>query len=80
MNKAEAERVVNTFFDTLRSQAGAGKRIEIRRFGTFETRRRTTKIGYNPYSKEMIAVPASERLHFKISTDLSKAMNGKKTA
>jgi nucleoid DNA-binding protein len=78
MGKAEAERVVDAFFDTLREQTAAGKRVEIRRFGTFESRKRATKIGYNPYSKEMIAVPASTRLHFKISADLSKEMNDKK--
>jgi len=75
MGKQDAERLVDVFFQTLVDRASEGARVEIRRFGTFENRKRAGKIGYNPYSKEMIAVSASERLHFKISMDLSKAMN-----
>jgi nucleoid DNA-binding protein len=75
MDKTAAERVVDTFFNAVREQAAIGNRVEIRRFGTFEMRERATKIGYNPYSKEKIAVPAGKKLHFKISADFFKVMN-----
>ena len=51
-------------------------RIEIRGFGTFQSRPRATKNGYNPITGEMMHLAAGRTILFKPSRELTKKMNG----
>lgn len=48
--------VVNILFDVLRENIAKGEHIELRGFGTFETKIREPKKGINPRTKEPVEV------------------------
>ena len=37
---------------------GAGERVQLPGFGTFETRRRRERLGRNPHTKQSLVIPA----------------------
>ncbi len=61
----QVERLVATFFDTIIAQMAKGGRVEIRGFGTFETRQRVARPGLNPRTGEAVSVDAKCVPHFK---------------
>lgn len=48
--------VVNSFFDVMKEHIAKGNHIELRGFGTFETRIREPKKAINPRTKEIVDV------------------------
>jgi DNA-binding protein HU-beta len=48
--------VVDTFFDVLKENVAKGAHIELRGFGTFETKIREPKKALNPRTKEVVDV------------------------
>ena len=68
MLDAVTQEMINTVADN--------NRIEIRGFGTFQSRLRATKNGYNPSTGEMIHLEAGKTILFKPSRELTKNMNG----
>ncbi len=75
MELTEATAIVDTVLSEVMQKISEGHRVEIRRFGSFSPRKLATRIGYNPKTGEMIAVPAKKSVHFKMGTDLAKKMN-----
>lgn len=66
----QVEHLVATFFDTIVAQMAKGGRVEIRGFGTFETRERLARPGRNPRTNEVISVDAKCVPHFKPAKNL----------
>jgi len=62
--------------DEMKSAVAHDDRIEIRGFGTFQSRKRATKIGFNPSTGERIHLNANRTILFKPSRELTKKMNG----
>ncbi len=75
INKQEAEEGVNLFFDTLRAAILQGEEIEIRGFGSFRFRRRTSRAGRNPRTGQPVEVPPKRVLYFKPSKLLRELIN-----
>ena len=48
--------VVNNFFDVMKENIANGKHIELRGFGTFETKIREPRKALNPRTKEVVDV------------------------
>ena len=44
----EAERIVNTIFETIAAALARGERIELRGFGSFVVKERAPRVGRNP--------------------------------
>ncbi len=73
--KQEAENGVNLFFETLRDAILKGEEIEIRGFGSFRFRKRTSRSGRNPRTGAPVKVPPKKVLYFKPSKLLKELIN-----
>ena len=56
----------------------AGRRIEIRGFGSFAVNLRPARVGRNPKTGESVLVPEKKVPHFKCGKDLKLKLNGHK--
>ena len=73
--KQEAEEGVNLFFHSIKEAILQGEEIEIRGFGSFRFRRRTSRSGRNPRTGEPVKVPPKKVLYFKPSKLLKELIN-----
>jgi integration host factor subunit beta len=73
--KQEAEDGVNLFFQTIKDAILKGEEIEIRGFGSFRFRKRTSRSGRNPRTGEPVKVPPKKVLYFKPSKLLKELIN-----
>ena len=76
MRTKDAMLMLDSVMDEMKDAVASGDRIEIRGFGTFQSRTRATKNGYNPSTGETIYLPAGKTILFKPSRELTKKMNG----
>ena len=76
MRTADAMAMVDAVNDEIINSVANDDRIEIRGFGTFQSRTHATKNGYNPTTGERMFVPAGKTILFKPSRELTKKMNG----
>ncbi|MEE8525070.1 MAG: HU family DNA-binding protein [Thermoanaerobaculia bacterium] len=63
--KKDAEIIVHGFFDAIAESLGAGRRVELRGFGTFGVRQSKARIGRNPATGVEVEVPAKRVPFFK---------------
>jgi integration host factor subunit beta len=75
VSKQEAEGGVNLFFDTIKDAILRGEEIEIRGFGSFRFRNRTSRSGRNPRTGKPVKVPPKKVLYFKPSKLLKELIN-----
>jgi nucleoid DNA-binding protein len=75
ISKQEAESGVNLFFDTIKEAILKGEEIEIRGFGSFRFRNRTSRSGRNPRTGKPVKVPPKKVLYFKPSKLLKELIN-----
>ncbi|MBN2409285.1 MAG: integration host factor subunit beta [Candidatus Aminicenantes bacterium] len=73
--KQEAEEGVNLFFQSIKEAILRGEEIEIRGFGSFRFRKRTSRAGRNPRTGEPVKVPPKKVLYFKPSKLLKEMLN-----
>jgi len=73
--KQEAEEGVNLFFTSIKDAILRGEEIEIRGFGSFRLRKRTSRAGRNPRTGEPVKVPPKRVLYFKPSKLLKDSIN-----
>jgi len=73
--KQEAEQGVNLFFHSIKEAILRGEEIEIRGFGSFRFRKRTSRSGRNPRTGEPVKVPPKKVLYFKPSKLLKELIN-----
>jgi integration host factor subunit beta len=73
--KQEAEEGVNFFFHSIKEAILRGEEIEIRGFGSFRFRKRTSRSGRNPRTGEPVKVPPKKVLYFKPSKLLKELIN-----
>jgi integration host factor subunit beta len=73
--KQEAEQGVNLFFQAIKEAILKGEEIEIRGFGSFRFRTRTSRAGRNPRTGAPVKVPPKKVLYFKPSKLLKEMIN-----
>jgi integration host factor subunit beta len=73
--KQEAEAGVNLFFRSIKDAILKGDEIEIRGFGSFRFRKRTSRAGRNPRTGAPVKVPPKKVLYFKPSKLLKELIN-----
>ncbi len=76
MRTKDAMAMLDCVADEIMQSVANDDRIEIRNFGTFQSRKRATKMGYNPTTGETVFLPAGKTILFKPSRELTKKMNG----
>lgn len=71
----DAVLVVKAILDSLSEQIARGGRVEVRGFGSFNLSQRPPRLGRNPKTGEIVAVPAKQRPHFKPGIELKEPVN-----
>jgi DNA-binding protein HU-beta len=78
VSKAEAERTLGAFFDTVVKTAKKGDKVAWPGFGSFTTSKSAARTGRNPQTGAPVKIAASTRMKFTSSTTLKAALNPKK--
>jgi DNA-binding protein HU-beta len=74
VSKAQAERVLNTFIDTITEQLVDGYEINITGFGSFKPVTRSSREGINPKTRAKMKIAASKSVRFKVGKTLKEAV------
>lgn len=75
LTRKQTEIVVETVFDSIKEALIKGEKIEIRGFGNFKLKNRSSRKARNPKTGESVDVPEKRVLHFKTGKALREAMN-----
>ncbi|TVR26689.1 MAG: HU family DNA-binding protein [Ilumatobacter sp.] len=78
VSKADAERTVQAFFDTVVTETKAGGKVTWPGIGSFSTTERSARVGRNPQTGEEVQIAASTAMKFTASSTLKAALNPKK--
>jgi DNA-binding protein HU-beta len=70
LKKADAERALAAFVDTVAKALSRGQSLQITGFGTFEPRKRAARKARNPQTGEEIDVPATTVPAFRAGKSL----------
>ena len=73
--KSAAESAVDTVIEAITEALAKEETVRIAGFGTFSTKRRSTRTGRNPRTGERVAVAASRSPSFKAGKRLRDAVN-----
>lgn len=77
VTKKDISLIINYFLREISSMLAEGKRIEIRGFGVFKTKKRNTKIARNPRTGKEINIPSRLVPVFKPSKILKQIVTQK---
>lgn len=75
LSRKDAEKVIDTFFDTITQSIVSGGRVEIRGFGSFMVKDYKPYIGRNPKTGSQIQVPPKKLPFFKVGKELKEMVN-----
>jgi len=76
LNSKETEEIINIFCETIEKGLKQGRKIELRGFGTFFTKKIKEKYyARNPNTKELIYVPKKNKVRFRPSRKLKSFIN-----
>ena len=65
LSKKDAEKALNAALDTITTALAEGDKVQLVGFGGFEAKKRESRMGRNPKTKEAIEIPASRVPVFK---------------
>lgn len=75
VSKADAEKVIGSFFDQVVASASAGDKVSWPGFGAFSVSTRAARTGRNPQTGAAVEVKASKALKFSPSSALKATLN-----
>jgi integration host factor subunit beta len=75
LSRKDAEKVIDTFFDTITQSIVGGGRVEIRGFGSFMVKDYKPYIGRNPKTGSQIQVPPKKLPFFKVGKELKEIVD-----
>lgn len=64
--------ILQKFLDEVSGELIAGNRLEFRKFGVFEVRKRPGRVAQNPKTLQKVIVPAKRVVKFKVGNVLKK--------
>ena len=73
-SKADAERAVDTVFETIEAAMKDGSQVSIAGFGIFEAKMRAAREARNPRTGEAVQVPAMRVAKFRAAKALKDAV------
>ena len=76
-SKLVSENLVNDFFSTVILNLKEEKKLKLSGFGTFTIRRKKSRIGRNPKTKETKIISSREVVLFKPSKEFKEFINSK---
>lgn len=74
-SKKDAAAAVEAFTGIVTDQVAAGGKVQLVGFGTFERTERAAHSGKNPRTGEVLEVPASKAVKFKVGAEFKKKVN-----
>lgn len=74
LTKKDVETVLNGFVGEVTEALSAGDKVQLIGFGTFETRKRSGRMGRNPQTGKEITIPESVIPAFKAGNKLKEAV------
>jgi integration host factor subunit beta len=77
LSRKDAEKVVDTFFDSITEALASNERVEIRGFGSFTVKQYKPYIGRNPKSGVQIKVASKKLPFFKVGKELKNMVDDK---
>ena len=77
LSKKDSEKAVNAALDTITDSLRGGEKVQLVGFGVFDVKKRGTRMGRNPKTKEEIEIPASRVPQFKAGKALKEAVDKK---
>lgn len=78
LTKAEAAKVVEAIFSTMKTSLQDGRSVRIRNFGAFELTEREGRNGVNPTNGEKMFIPPRTGLTFRPARSLRSLLTDKK--
>ena len=80
ISRKESETIVVAMLDSIVHALRSGDKVEIRRFGSFGTRQRRSRIGRNPKTGARVEVPVRTVPYFRASLELMDLVNSASAA
>ena len=74
LTKADAEKAVNAFLETVTETMKSGDKVAFAGFGSFEVTERAAREGRNPQTGEAMQIKASKAPKFKAGKGLKDAV------
>jgi integration host factor subunit alpha len=74
-SKHISENLIEDFFSTIVSNLKAEKKLKLSNFGTFSLRKKKSRIGRNPKTKETKMISSREVVLFKPSKEFREFIN-----
>lgn len=74
LSKKDVETVLNGFLGEVTDALSTGDKVQLIGFGTFETRKRSSRTGRNPQTGQEITIPESTVPAFKAGNKLKEAV------
>jgi DNA-binding protein HU-beta len=74
LKKADAEKALNAFFETVSEILKTGDKVVLTGFGTFRVTERAAKEGRNPNTGEIMQTKAAKAPKFKAGKNLKNAV------
>ena len=78
ISKAEAERAINAVKGAITDSLRRGNKVTLVGFGTFAVSHRRARRGHNPYTAELMRIPAGRAVRFTVGKQLKEAVNKRK--
>jgi len=75
LTKRDVGEVVETLFETVKSELARGEKVQLIPFGSFEVRERQSREGRNPKTGERLTIPARRVPAFHAGKDLRDAVD-----
>ena len=75
LGERDVQYAVDALLRLMSDALASGQRIEIRGFGSFTLHTRRPRMGRNPRTGEVVALPARHVPHFKPGKDLRERVN-----
>ena len=72
--KQDVSQALDIILEDISSALTAGRRVEIRGFGSFSVRTRRPRTTKNPKTGKMMSIPARKTLHFTMSKSLKETL------
>ncbi len=78
LQKQDVSTALDIVLDTMSEALAAERRVELRGFGSFATRKRKARSTKNPRTGIVMDIPERKTLHFTMSKSLKEALISKK--
>jgi DNA-binding protein HU-beta len=75
LNKAEAERALNAFIESIQGAVASDDKVTLPGFGSFSRSSRAARTGRNPRTGEPVQIAASKGVKFSAGAAFKTAVN-----